>query len=208
MAPGVRLPDGTTPSPTPPGGTSPVPGTTTVPPATTAPPVQVPTPAPPQPQVEPPSPAPEPPSPAPAPGAAAAAQVVISTPGSEFRVGGGPYTVPISITNASRVSTVSLSLSFNPAVLRVRTIQEGSFLRQGGVSVTFTQQVDAAAGRIDITMTRTGDQTGAAGAGLLAAVLFEPTVAGSATLSLSGVATTPAGATVPLSFTPVTLTVR
>jgi hypothetical protein len=129
-------------------------------------------------------------------------------PTPEFRVGAGPYTVPISINNVSRASVVSLSLTFNPAVIRVRTVQEGSFLRQGGVAVTFTQQVDPAAGRLDITMTRTGDATGASGAGLLAAVLLEPMSAGSSTLALSGIATTPQGEPVPLTFTPATVTVK
>lgn len=217
LPPGVRLPDGTASQPVSVPGASPLPGTTTAPPSVPAaqppPPAAPPAPAPPAPGETLPAPAaPATPlpaeAPAPVPPPAGAAQIVVSTPGNEFRVGGGPYTVPISITNASRVSTVSLSLSFNPAVLRVRTIQEGSFLRQGGVAVAFTQQVDAAAGRIDVTMTRTGDQTGAAGAGLLAAVLFEPVAPGTAGLSLSGVATTPQGGAVPLSFSPVTLTVR
>ena len=81
-------------------------------------------------------------------------------------------------------------------------------MRQGGTAVAFTQQVDASGGRLDVTLSRTGDQTGASGAGLLAAVLFEPVAAGTATLSLSGVATTPQGGAVPLAFTPVSLTVR
>jgi hypothetical protein len=205
--PTVRLPEGTAGVPTPAAGASPVPGTTTLPPPA---PTQVPpaAPAPATPAVPPPV-TPEPPAATPAaPPPAAGAQVVITTPGAEFRMGGGPYTVPISITNASRVSTITLSLSFNPAVLRVRTVQEASFMRQGGIAVAFTQQVDATSGRLDLTLTRTGDQTGASGAGLLAAVLFEPVAAGAATLSLSGVATTPQGQPVPLTLTPVTLTVR
>jgi hypothetical protein len=133
---------------------------------------------------------------------------VLTTPGSELRVGGGPYTVPISIANASRVSTITLSIAFNPAVLRVRTIQEGSFMRQGTVAVAFSQQVDAAAGRIDVTLSRTGDQAGASGSGLLAAVLFESVAAGSSNLSMSGLATTPQGVPVPLVFSPVSVTVR
>jgi hypothetical protein len=123
-------------------------------------------------------------------------------------MGGGPYTVPISVDGASRFSVVSLSLAYNPGTLRVRAVQEGSFLRQGGVPVAFTQQVDANAGRVDISMTRTGDTVGASGSGLLAAVLFEPVAAGSTTLSLSGVATNPQGGPVPLSFSPVAIPVR
>lgn len=217
---GVRVPDGTAPQPVAAPGSSPLPGTTTLPPPAPAPTQVAPALAQPAPVAEETPAVPAQPAPAPSgtpattppvPGStlpATAAQIVVTAPGSEFRVGGGPYTVPISIANASRVSTISLTLTFNPAVLRVRTIQEGSFLRQGGIAVTFTQQVDAAAGRVDITMTRPGDQTGAAGAGLLAAVLFEPLAAGAAPLGLSGVATTPQGAAVPLAFTPVTVTVR
>jgi type II secretory pathway component GspD/PulD (secretin) len=219
--PTVRLPDGTVAAPTQPAGSSPIPGTTTLPPAApAAAPAQ---PVVPSPRVEPPAqpaaqappptfttpvaPAPEAAPPA-TPAAPSSAQILLTAPGAEMRVGGGPYTVPISITNASRVSTATVSVSFNPSALRVRTVQEGSFMRQGGIAVAFTQQVDAASGRIDITLTRTGDQTGASGSGLLAAVLFEPIGAGTSTFSLSGLATTPQGTPVPLSFSPVTVTVR
>jgi general secretion pathway protein D len=212
----VRMPDGTVVQPQAPPGTSPIPGTTTEPPAP-PPPVPEPPPVadpgvPPEPELIPPEviepeapPATAPVEPTPPAGAA---QIVMAPSGTEFRVGGGPYTVPISVVNASRMSIVSLSISFNPAVVRVRAVQEGSFLRQGGIPVTFTQSVDGAAGRIDITMTRTGDTTGASGAGLLAAVLFEPVAPGSLTLTPSAVATDAQGAPVRTSAAPVTITVR
>jgi len=44
--------------------------------------------------------------------------------------------------------------------------------------------------------------------GLLAAVLLEPVAAGATNLALSGLATTPQGAPVPLAFSPVSVTVR
>ena len=137
-----------------------------------------------------------------------AAQVLVTPPGVQFRVGGGPYTVPVSITGVSQLSTISLTLVFDPNILRVRTVQEGSFLRQGGVQVTFTQQVDTAAGRIDITATRMNDPTGAAGTGLLAAVLFDAIGVGSVSLSTSGTAMTPGGAPLALQFTPVTVSAQ
>jgi type II secretory pathway component GspD/PulD (secretin) len=204
--PQPRLPDGTTGRPVPPAGTSPIPGTTMEPPPAPAPapaaqpPAEMPPPTPPAP--------PAPAAPVEPPPAASIAKVVVTTPGTEFRMGGGPYTVPISVDGASRLSVVSLTLTFPAAVLRVRAVQEGSFLRQGGVSVAFTQQVDAGVGRVDISMTRTGDSVGASGSGLLAAILFEPAGPGTATLSLSGVATNPQGGPVPLAFSPVTVTVR
>ena len=57
-------------------------------------------------------------------------------------------------------------------------------MRTGGVGVSFTQQVNG--GRIDITIARATDATGASGTGLLAAILFDATAAGSSTLTLSG----------------------
>ena len=70
------------------------------------------------------------------------AQVIISPPATPLRVGQGPYNIPISVTGATRLSTVTLTMVFDPTKLRVRTVQEGSFLRAGGANVTFSQQVD------------------------------------------------------------------
>jgi hypothetical protein len=135
--------------------------------------------------------------------------VVVSPPGTEFRVGGGPYTVPVSVSNASRLSSLSLTITYNPAVLRVRTVQEGSFMRTGGVAAAFTQQVDAASGRVDIAIVRTGDTTGVAGTGLLAALLFDAVGPGSANLAVTGTGTAPGGAGLGLQFGPVSIvTVR
>ena len=64
-------------------------------------------------------------------------------------------------------------MTYNPAILRMRTLQEGSFLRQTGVNVVFTPNSDAAAGRIDLAFVRTGDTVGASGSGLLAALQFD-----------------------------------
>ena len=71
-----------------------------------------------------------------------------------MRVGSGPYTVPISIAGASRLSTLTISITFNPALVRVRNVQEGTFMRQGGVTSAFTPRIDAANGRVDIAIAR------------------------------------------------------
>ncbi len=125
-----------------------------------------------------------------------------------MRVGSGPYTVPVSITGASRLSGLTISITFNPALLRVRSVSEGTFMRQGNVTPTFTQQVDAAAGRIDIAIVRPGDQVGASTNGLIAAILFEPVSAGTGTLTVSGSGTIVGGAAATLQFAPAGVVIR
>jgi hypothetical protein len=133
----------------------------------------------------------------------------VTPPGTDFRVGSGPYTVAISATNASRLSGLSLTLTYNPSAVRVRAVQEGSFMRAGGAQATFTQMVDAAAGRVDIAIVRTGDTTGVAGTGVLAAVLFDAVGGGSANLAITGTATAPGGSAATLQVTPApAVTVR
>jgi hypothetical protein len=149
--------------------------------------------------------APPPPTPGVAP--ATAAQITITAP-QEFRTAGGPYTVPLAVSNASRLSMLTLTVTYNPNVLRVRTVQEGTFMRQGTVAASFTPRIDAATGRVDIAVTRTGDQSGASGAGLLAALLFDAVGPGNSIIQVSGVASTPEGSPITLQFAPATVTVR
>jgi general secretion pathway protein D len=206
-APGVQTPV----RPTVPPGTSPVPGQLPPPEQQTpAPPTQTP-PAPATggaPETTPVPPAPTPPTPEGAAAAGQAAQLIVTPPGTEFRVGGGPYTVPISVNGVSRLSTVTLTLTFNPTVVRARTVQQGTFMNQGGATPAFTPRVDAGAGRVDVVITRTSDATGASGSGLLAAVLFDAVAPGNVTFTLSGTATSPEGNVIPVSTSPVTVTVR
>ena len=215
---GQQTPQGTI---TVPPGATPVPGTVVVPnpapPPPTATPINppaqaaAPPPAPVQPEA---IPTPAPPRDAAAPADTAAtsspglggAQVIISPPAATLRVGQGPYNIPLSVTGAQRLSTVTLTLTYDPRLLRVRTVQEGSFLRSGGANVTFSQQVNA--GRIDIIISRGADATGVSGTGVLAAILFDAIAPGNATLTASGTASGPGNTPMSLQFRPVQLVVQ
>jgi general secretion pathway protein D len=215
-----------------PPGSSPVPGTVMMPPAQqqpqaqpvappTMPAVQPPLPtAQPAGQVSAPSPAilqpAAPPPPAGAPAAAATppraaplppAVITVTPPGTELRVGGGPYTVALSGSAMNRASTLSLTLTYSPTALRVRTVQEGGFMKQGNATTAFAQQVDSANGRVDITITRTGDIVGATGDGMLAAVVFDAIAPGAVNFRISGVANGPSGV-ISLQFAPASVTVK
>jgi hypothetical protein len=133
------------------------------------------------------------------------AQVVMSPPPT-FRIGGGPYTVPISITNVSRLSTITLTITYDPALIRVRSVQEGSFMRSGGANAAFTQQI--APGRVDITIVRPSDATGATGTGLIAALMIDAVAPGGVTLSMSGTATGTGGTPMGVQFRPAAVTVQ
>jgi general secretion pathway protein D len=186
---------------TPPAGVPPAPAG--VPPVATLPPAAAPvTPA----TVPPRDPTAAPPATAPVP-AASTAQITITAP-QEFRTAGGPYTVPLAVSNASRLSMITLTVTFNPAVLRVRNVQEGTFMRQGGVTANFTPRIDVATGRVDIAVARSGDQAGASGSGLLAALLFDAVGPGNSLIQVSGVASNPEGGALALQFSPVSVTVR
>ena len=134
---------------------------------------------------------------------AASGEIQVTPPSGEFRVGGGPYNVPISISGASQISSVAVTVTYNPAVLRMRAVAEGSFMRSGGINATFTQAGDANTGRVDIAIVRPGDMTGVAGSGLLAALVFEPVAAGQGSLTVSATASAPGGSPVPLQFAPI-----
>jgi len=201
--PGIVAPTPTQPAPVAP--LQPITGET--PPATTPPAAGTIPPTTQQPGAQPAGAAPTPPSPTP-PSTVTPAQILVSTPGVTFQVAGGPYTMPISINNAARISVLTLTITYNPAVLRVRTVQDGTFMRQGGMTAAFTPRSDPATGRVDIAFSRAGDQTGASGAGLLAALIVDAVGPGGSVINVSGVANTPEGTPVQLAFSPVTVTVR
>ena len=140
------------------------------------------------------------------PAGGGAAQVTLTAPGPMMRVGGGPYTVALAITGANRLSTISLTITYDPAVVRVRTVQEGTFMRAGGAEATFVPQI--VPGRVDITITRTPGAIGASGSGVLAAILFEPVAPGTAILTPRGAATGAGGAPVELQLQPLTMPVE
>ena len=135
-------------------------------------------------------------------------RIVLDLPDHDLQVGAGPYTVPIAVNGASQVSTLALSLDYDPSLLRVSAVQEGSFMRQGGADVTFAREVDRFGGRVDLALARAGDPVGASGSGLLAALVVEPLRPGPATFTPSGVGLTPGGAPLLLGFDPATVTVR
>jgi tetratricopeptide (TPR) repeat protein len=169
-------------TPTAPGApTQPVPGATGVPPAA-------------------PAAGAAPPPAAAAPLLGSEAQVRLMPGATDVRIGPNALAVPIAIAG-TRLSSLTLTVTYNPAVLRVRAVQEATFMRSAGGAVAFTED-HANPGRIDIVVLRPGDTTGANGTGTVAFLLFDAIAAGPANLTITGTATAPGGAPLPLQFPP------
>jgi general secretion pathway protein D len=142
----------------------------------------------------------------------AAPRLVLSPPaaGAEGALAGGsgPHSVPIQISGAVAVASVTLNITFDPNVVRMATITQGSFLMQGGVNPTVTAGGAPVPGRLEMTISRPALHTGANGSGVLAALTFVAGSAGAGEIIVTGVVTTTTGQTIPIQATPVAIAVR
>lgn len=137
-----------------------------------------------------------------------ATQIVVTPPGTELETTGGPYTVPVMITGVSQLGTVTVTVTYNPAVLKAVSVSQGTFMQQGGITTTFVPKIDATAGRVDIAITRTNDESGASGTGLLAGILFQAVAPGTSPIGVSAVATTAEGKPITVQLVPASVTVK
>jgi hypothetical protein len=116
--------------------------------------------------------------------------------------------MPIQIADAASIRTLALTITYNPQVLASPQVGQGPFMRQAGIAAEFTQKVDAEAGRIEMAFSRPADEPGASGSGVLGALSFTAGSAGTADVTITGVATTTTGESIPLTFTPARVVVK
>jgi type II secretory pathway component HofQ len=156
------------------------------------------------------APVPQPPAPAAPPGAPA--RVTLTPPGTVFDMAGGVRPVPIQITGVSQLGSITLTVTYDPKVLKAQAALEGTAMKQGNVTTTFTPKIDEATGRVDIVITRTGGAAGlsvpADAAGLLAAINFVPVAPGASPITLSGLAMSASGQPIALQFVSSSVTVK
>jgi general secretion pathway protein D len=135
-------------------------------------------------------------------------RVVVAAPATPFAVG-APYTVPIMIENLSQpIGVVSLTVTYDPAVLRAVTVSQGAHMQQGGATTTFAPKIDAAAGRVEIAIARPFNLPGASGSGVVAGISFEAVKPGTSAIGITGILTTTAGQTVSAQMVAASVTVK
>jgi hypothetical protein len=144
-----------------------------------------------------------------APAGAPGAQILVSAPTGDMQLGGQPYTVPVSVTNVSDLGAVTLTITYDPKVIKATSVSPGTFMQQSGVTPTFVPKIDEANGRIDIAISRGAGAPGAAGTGLLAGLVFQAVGAGQSRITVAGVALSPEGKPINIQLPPgVTVTVK
>lgn len=132
-------------------------------------------------------------------------------PDGTVPTGSGPFTLPIQISNATDVASVTLTVTYTPGVLTTPAAGQGgvgSFMRQGNVMPTFTQGVTPEIGRIDMGLVRPPGAAGASGSGVIGAVSFVAGTPGTSTVTITGVVTTSKGQSVPVEFTSTKVVVK
>ncbi len=105
-------------------------------------------------------------------------------PSSLQKTAGEDFTVTLEVSNVRNLFGWQSRLSFNPEILGVLTVVEGSFLKTGG-STYFSHVVNDTTGYVLVDCSLLGEISGVNGTGVLVSIRFHVKSSGSCDLSLS-----------------------
>ena len=112
------------------------------------------------------------------------------TEGREFRVS-------VVVQSAEEINSMTLNLSFNPQVLELKQVVQGSIATRLGGDVPFLQNIDNSSGTCTIGFSSTDVARGFKGSGRVASLVFQSIAKGDSPLSFSSVtASSPTGASI------------
>jgi type II secretory pathway component GspD/PulD (secretin) len=144
-------------------------------------------------------------APAPQP---AGARVSVTAPDVPLQMGGPPYTMPVKIDGVSQLGQATVTITYDPKVLRAVSVSPGAFMQQGGIQPTFVPKIDEATGRIDIAIARPATAPGASGTDWLAGIVFQAVGAGQSRISVTAVLMTASGQPIAVQTVPATVVVK
>jgi len=117
-----------------------------------------------------------------------ATPILSITPSSPVVQPGQSFSLHVDIANVTDLFALQFDLAFNPAVLSVASITEGSFLPSGGSTFFIPGTIDNTGG----TIAATGDSllgaiAGVSGSGTLATISLQALTLGTSSITLSHV---------------------
>ncbi len=98
---------------------------------------------------------------------------------------GATFAVNVMLAGAQNAYSVPLQVTYDPKVLQVLNVSNGTFLSQDGQAVAVVHRDDDSTGTLQITATRPPGATGISGQGNVVTVTFMAKAAGQATIAIS-----------------------
>ncbi|MBV9342602.1 MAG: tetratricopeptide repeat protein [Acidobacteria bacterium] len=141
-------------------------------------------------------------------GASGGASFAFDPPTSTQRVG-STFTVNVLLNGAQNVYSVPLQLSYDPKLLQVVNVSNGSLLSQDGQIVTVTHREDDSTGTMQVTATRPPGAPGISGQGAVVTLTLLAKSPGQASLTIArGGARDPAMQALAVSGASATVTIQ
>ena len=98
---------------------------------------------------------------------------------------GSTFTVNINLAGGQNIASVPLQIMYNPRVLHLLNVSNGTLLSQDGQAVSLVNRDDSMAGILQITATRPPGVSGISGDGLLYTLTFQASAPGQSTLAIN-----------------------
>ncbi len=122
---------------------------------------------------------------------------------------GSTFTVNVLLNGAQNVYSVPLQLNYDPKMLQVVNVSNGTLLSQDGQIVTVTHREDDSTGVMQVTATRPPGASGITGQGPVVTLTFMAKAAGTSSLTIArGGARDPAMQAMPVNGTMATITIQ
>jgi general secretion pathway protein D len=98
---------------------------------------------------------------------------------------GSTFTVNVNLSGAQNVSSVPVQILYNPRVLQVLNVSNGTLLAQDGQTVALVNRDDSMMGILQLTASRPPGTPGISGDGGVFTITFQAKAPGQATLSVN-----------------------
>ena len=122
---------------------------------------------------------------------------------------GSTFTVNVMLNGAQNVSSVPLQLNYDPKLLQVVNVSDGTLLSQDGQIVTVAHREDDSTGTMQVTATRPPGAPGISGQGSVVTLTFMAKARGQAALTIArGGARDPAMQAIPVNGATAEVTIQ
>jgi len=111
--------------------------------------------------------------------------IVSFDPATIDQPAGSTFTVNVNLTGGQNVFSVPLQITYNPRVLQVLNVSNGTLLSQDGQTVALVNRDDSMAGILQVTASRPPGTAGISGDGSVFTLTFQARAPGQSTLSIN-----------------------